>query len=65
MTIGKASTHVGPVIGRGKKAGPIGRAPIHGSALTKDQDRTKVAYPTTTTTTTTTAAPTTTTTTTS
>ena len=51
-TIGKASTRSGPVIGKGSKStGPIGRSKSRsGSALTLDQDRTKVAYPTTSTT---------------
>jgi hypothetical protein len=51
-TIGKATARSGPTIGKsGKKAGPIGmKKKIYGSALTEDQDRTKVAYPTTTTT---------------
>jgi len=51
-TIGKASAHVGPTIGKGSmRTGPIGRSRKRsGSALTLDQDRTKVAYPTTTTT---------------
>lgn len=49
-------------IGRGKSAGPIGRSKaIHGSALTLDQNKTKIAYPTTSSTeappTTTTVAP--------
>lgn len=52
-------------IGRGKSAGPIGtKREMHGSALTLDQNKTKVGYPTTSTTlvvTTTTATPTTTT----
>jgi hypothetical protein len=38
-------------IGSGKSAGPIGRSKaIHGSALTLDQNKTKIAYPTTSTT---------------
>ena len=50
-SIGKASSSSGPKIGMGKKAGPIGMSKkIHGSSLTLDQDRTKIAYPTTTTT---------------
>ena len=50
-TIGRTSIHVGPTIGKGtKRTGPIGRSKRSGSALTLDQDRTKVAYPTTTTT---------------
>lgn len=51
-TIGKANSRVGPVIGMGsKQTGPVGRSKARsGSALTLDQDKTKVAYPTTTTT---------------
>jgi hypothetical protein len=51
-SVGKATSRSGPVIGRqGKKAGPIGKTKsMHASALTLDQDRTKVAYPTTSTT---------------
>jgi hypothetical protein len=50
-TIGRGTARSGPTIGKGKKTGPIGRRKTrHGSALTLDQDRTKVAYPTTTTT---------------
>lgn len=53
MAIGKSGKRVGSVGKRGKTAGPIGKSRvIHGSALTIDQNRTKVAYPTTTTTTT-------------
>lgn len=53
-SIGKAGmTRSGPKIGKsGKKTGPIGKAgsKIHGSALSLDQGKTKVGYPTTTTT---------------
>lgn len=54
MAIGKAGNfgrRSGPMIGRkGKSAGKVGkRKVIHGSALTLDQNKTKVAYPTTTT----------------
>lgn len=54
MAIGKAGNlgrRSGPTIGRrGKSAGTVGkRKAIRGSALTLDQDKTKVAYPTTTT----------------
>jgi hypothetical protein len=52
MTIGKGTGRSGPTIGSGKSAGPIGSSKsIHGSALTLDQDKTKVGYPLTTTTT--------------
>lgn len=51
-SVGKGTGRSGPTIGKqGKKAGPVGkRKAIHGSALTLDQDKTKVGYPTTTTT---------------
>ena len=51
-TIGRGTARSGPTIGKsGKKAGPIGKSKgIHGSALTLDQDKTKVGYPTTSTT---------------
>lgn len=48
MAIG---TQAAGSVGSGKSAGPIGKSKaIHGSATTLDQDKTKVAYPTTTTT---------------
>lgn len=51
-TIGKGNTRSGPMIGKAKKTGPIGMSKSRfGSALTLDQDRTKVLYPTTSTTT--------------
>jgi len=51
MPIGRSGKRVGSVGRRGKRAGPIGKSKgIHGSALTVDQDRTKVLYPTSTTT---------------
>jgi len=50
MAIGRTTKLTGNVGTRGKSAGPIGQnKTIHGSALTTDQNRTKVAYPTTTT----------------
>lgn len=51
MVIGRTSKKVGSIGRQGKRAGPIGKQKaIHGSALTEDQNRTKVLYPTTTTT---------------
>jgi hypothetical protein len=49
-TIGRTAQRVGSVGKQGKKAGMIGKnKKIYGSALTTDQNRTKVLYPTTTT----------------
>jgi hypothetical protein len=46
MAIGRQGS-----IGKGKSAGPIGKSKgMHGSALTLDQNKTKVGYPTTSTT---------------
>jgi hypothetical protein len=51
MAIGKGRSRSGPRVGKGKRAGKIGKKKnMGGSALTLDQDRTKVGYPTTTTT---------------